>query len=168
MKRKKHFIKFTSIILITTLLTNCKKDNDISTVRLSSNELLNKRWKQVRGPFKGEFYNFTLYYDSLQFTVNDKYTAKIKGTITAIGYPAYIENESGSFTYDETSKTIKWFDVDSVRIISFGDKVAHYKPDWILEDRNDSMLLFKLKYSIDTIELGKYDNTRPILLKAIN
>jgi hypothetical protein len=142
---------FRSLLLLSLALFSCSRQSD--AVRLSKSEIMNKQFSEFEGIYGGMYFAASAFdfYTSMRFT-DSTLTATVRTANAATGYT--FTNITEAYILDEVSGAIRRPRVDS--FIINGTKLPYYKSDWVLQTKNDTLLVFKRMYA-DTTSPGIYE-----------
>jgi hypothetical protein len=151
------------IVCFTFVLISCEKD-DNEYMTLTRSELNGKQYTQFEGVYNNKVYasSSIRFYSSIEFLSNYQYVAQLR------------EGSPGSYTYsdiisqyklEEMSGIVRFPVVDTVMLGNPAEKTPVYLADWILEEKNDSMLIFRRNHYADMSKPGYYEPMGSIALK---
>jgi hypothetical protein len=149
--------------ILAFVLVSCEKDEN-EYMTLTRSELNGKQYTQFEGTYNNKVYTSESirFYSSIEFLSNYQYVAELRqGTPGNYTYSDMISE----YKLNEMAGMVRFPTVDSVLMGNPPTKTAVFLADWILELKNDSMLIFRRNEYVDRSKPGYYEPMAYVALK---
>lgn len=159
-------MKSSTLVLLSALVclfVACEKEEN-EHMTLTRSELNGKQYTQFEGTYNNKVYTSgsIRFYSSIEFLSNYQYVAQLReGTAGNYTY----SNMISQYQLNEMAGMIRFPVVDTVMMGNPPEKMPVYLADWILELKNDSMLVFRRNEYADRSNPGYYEPMVHVALK---